>query len=225
VSATPTADAPARLARFDGTERAVHWVTAVLVLALIATGTVMYVGALSGLVGHRGTVRTIHFWCGIAVPIPLVLGLLAPRRGRSLRADARVLERFDADDRAWLRRRPNAGPGKFNAGQKVNAALLLGSGLVLFGTGLMLRTATSFPVPIRTGATFVHDWFALGLTLLVLGHLALALRDPGALAGMARGTVRPEWAARHHPRWTATAETPATGAPRRPAPGAADPPR
>ena len=193
---------PVRRPRFDGTERAVHWVTAVVALALVATGAVMYVGPLAGLVGHRGTVRTVHFWCGVVVPVPLVLGLLAPRRGRALRADARALERLDADDRAWLRRRPSAGPGKFNAGQKLNTAFLLGAGVVLFLTGLMLRAATSFPVTLRTGATFVHDWFAIGLTLLVLGHVVLALRDPGALAGITRGSVRVDWARRHHPRWT-----------------------
>lgn len=200
---------PERRERFDATERTVHWVTAVLVLGLVATGAVMYVESLAGLVGHRGTVRTVHLWIGLATPVPLVLGLLSPRRGRALRADARDLERLDADDRAWLRRR-GPGAGKFNAGQKLNSAFLLGTGVVLFGTGLMMRFATAFPLPWRTGATFAHDWFAIGITLLVLGHVALALRDPGALAGITRGSVRVDWARRHHPRW---AEDPA-GTPR-----------
>jgi len=196
-------DAPARRVRFDASERVVHWLTAVVALGLIATGAVMYLGPLATLVGYRGVVRVVHFWCGVAVPVPVVLGLLAPRRGRALRADARELERFDARDRAWLRRRNRAtvGAGKFNAGQKLNSALLLGSGAVLFATGLMLHFAVHVPVDLRTGATFVHDWFALGVALLVTGHIAFALRDPGALGGMLTGSVTETWARRHHPRW------------------------
>ena len=34
----------AGLARFDGTERAVHWTTAALVLTLLATGAALYAG-------------------------------------------------------------------------------------------------------------------------------------------------------------------------------------
>ena len=198
---TPGSPASDRISRFDATERLVHWLTAGLVLVLVATGAVMWLEPLAGAVGHRDLVRTLHFVVGALVAVPLVVGLVAPRRGRRLRADARALERLDAADRAWLRRRPGPGPGKFNAGQKLNAALLLGSGAVLLLTGVMLRTATTYPVSIRTGATFVHDWFALGLTLLVLGHVALALRDPGALGGMVRGSVTSAWARRHHPRW------------------------
>ena len=50
--------------------------------------------------------------------------------------------------------------GKFNAGQKLNAAFTLGSILVLFGTGAIMFFSSAFPDDIRTGATFVHDWLA-----------------------------------------------------------------
>ena len=39
--------------RFDRAERWLHWVNATLVLVLIAIGSIMYIGALSGLVGRR----------------------------------------------------------------------------------------------------------------------------------------------------------------------------
>ena len=60
--------------------------------------------------------------------------------------------------------------------------MLLGTGTLMFFTGLA-RLAW------RTGATFVHDWFALGLGLLVLGHLWFAIADPSAREGMRTGRV------------------------------------
>lgn len=53
----------------------------------------------------------------------------------------------------------------------------------------------------RSGATFVHDWFALGLGLLVVGHLWHALRDPDAMAGIRTGRVSAGWARREHAAW------------------------
>ena len=53
----------------------------------------------------------------------------------------------------------------------------------------------------RTGATFVHDWFALGLGLLVLGHLWFAIADPDARTGMRTGRVPRRWAVKEHPAW------------------------
>jgi len=195
------AAAPAGLVRFDRTERLVHWTTAVLVLVLLATGAAMYAGPVSTLVGRRELVRTVHVVAGLALPIPLVVGLLLPRRGRALRADARRINRFDAEDRRWLRPRRASQPGKFNAGQKLNTSFLVAAGIVLLATGVMLRWPEPWSVDLRTGATFVHDWTAIGVALSVAGHIVLALRDPIAFAGMRRGVVPARWARRTHPRW------------------------
>jgi len=203
ATATP---APARggdVVRFDRTERILHWVVAALGLTLILTGLTLYAGPFSELVGRRGTVRTIHVTVGLLLPIPLLIALLLPRRGAALRADARRLNRFDAEDRAWLRRSTHATarPGKFNAGQKLNAAFLAAAGAVLFGTGLILHWARHFAVDIRTGATFVHDWFAIGVWIAIAGHILFALGDPQALRGMITGRVSARWARIVHPRW------------------------
>jgi hypothetical protein len=67
----------------------------------------------------------------------------------------------------WLRRAlrfDTSGPsGKFNAGQKVNSAFVLGATIVMFVTGLMLHFFAPLPDNVRTGATFVHDLFALAI--------------------------------------------------------------
>ncbi|MDX6367026.1 MAG: formate dehydrogenase subunit gamma, partial [Nocardioidaceae bacterium] len=53
----------------------------------------------------------------------------------------------------------------------------------------------------RTGATLVHDWFALGLGLLVVGHIVEAVHDAEARRGMRTGRVSRAWALREHRDW------------------------
>ena len=58
-----------------------------------------------------------------------------------------------------------------------------------------------------TNAILIHDlatWVAIPL---VLGHLFLVLVNPStrpSLRGMVRGSVRRDWARRHHPKWEKT---------------------
>ena len=72
------------------------------------------------------------------------------------------------------------------------------------------------PLSWRTGATLTHDWTALAVGLLVLGHVSFALRDPVALRSLRTGTVHRDWALREHRAWAEevlTAEGFRTGSP------------
>ena len=164
-----------------------HWGTAALVLTLMATGAALYAGPLCTLVGRRELVRTIHVIAGLALPVPLVVGLVG-RWGAGLRRDLGRLNRWSRDDGRWLRRSAatQVRLGKFNPGQKLNAVFLGAAALVMLGTGIMLKWFNLFPDDDRTGATFVHDWFAIGIWLAVIGHIVFALRDPDALGAHAR---------------------------------------
>jgi formate dehydrogenase subunit gamma len=193
---------PPELARFDRVERAAHWSTASLFGVLMLTGAALYAGPISTLVGQREVVRTIHVGAGLLLPLPLLIGLVG-RWGRALRGDLRRLGRFDDEDRRWLRRdtRDDARLGKFNPGQKLNAAFLGSAIVVMLGTGIVLKWFSLFSLTTRTGATFVHDWVALGIWISVLGHILLAVRDPIALRGMLHGAVTARWARTNRPRW------------------------
>jgi formate dehydrogenase subunit gamma len=68
-------------------------------------------------------------------------------------------------------------------------------------TGAMLWFNGLFSVDIRTGATFVHDWLALIVTVVVVGHVYMAMRDPYARQGLRTGFVPREWAEREHRGW------------------------
>lgn len=192
-----------KLRRFTAAERWVHRSLGVILGVLIITGTLLFFPALGAVVSNRALVSTIHEWSGWLVPIPLVLALLS----RAFRSDARRLNRFYPSDWEWLRsrdRRTKGLPiGKFNAGQKLNSALTLGSIIVLFATGMIMFWSWLFPDSIRTGATFVHDWLALAFGTLVLGHIYMAFGDAQARTGMRTGFVSEDWARREHPLWAA----------------------
>ena len=193
----------ARLDRFDGAEIALHWVNAGLFGVLIVTAAILYVGQLSALVGRRELVRYLHVVSGLALPFPLLAARLGPWRAR-FTADVRSLARFDDDDRRWLRsfgRAKDVRMGKFHPGQKLNAAFTLGAIVVMLGTGSIMHWFRYFPVDWRTGATFVHDWLAIALAIVIVGHLKMALSDPDARRGMSQGWVPTIWARRHRPKW------------------------
>jgi len=203
----PSTDAVAspepRLARFDRVERTVHWINAALFFALIASGAVLYLGALSAVVGRRPLIRTLHVYSGLALPVPLLIAV-AGRWGKSLRHDLGVINRWSRDDRRWLRTRgrdTTTELGKFNAGQKLNAAFVGAGGVVMLMTGVIMKWFAPFPTNWRTGATFVHDWTAFALGLAIIGHVWLAVSDPPSLEGMCRGTVPAWWARDKRPRW------------------------
>jgi formate dehydrogenase subunit gamma len=118
----------------------------------------------------------------------------------------RRFARWSTDDRRWLLsfgRRGRARLGKYNAGQKLNAIFVAGSIPVMLATGGIMRWFDPFPLAWRTGATFVHDWFALLLLVMIVGHIGKALADPVSLRAMAGGTVPVRHAERQHPRWWA----------------------
>jgi formate dehydrogenase subunit gamma len=202
---------PVSYVRFDLVERVVHWVNALLFGTLIFTGAVLYLAPLMAVIGRRALIENIHLYCGIALPVPLLLALCGSW-GRALRSDLRRLNRWTGDDRLWLRAAVKAGPqrqrawgrlrvGKFNAGQKLNSAFVAGSGLVMLGTGLIMKWYHPFPLSWRTGATFVHDWLAIAIGLVVIGHIGLAVRDPHSLRSMFTGRISAAWARRRAPAW------------------------
>jgi len=191
-----------RLRRFSTGERWVHRSLAVLMGVLLATGAILYLAPLSQLVGRRHLVASIHVWAGLALPLPVLVGWL---RSRALRSDVRLLNRFTPQDWAWLRakdRRSGRIPvGKFNAGQKLNGAFVLGAILVMLMTGSVMNWTSWWPLSWRTGATFVHDWLAFAVLVVVAGHLYMANKDPVARQGLRTGFVPLSWARREHGAW------------------------
>ncbi|PZS18062.1 MAG: formate dehydrogenase [Pseudonocardiales bacterium] len=202
MSVTPESAPPqATIARYTHAERIVHRLTAALMIVCILTAAVLYNGSLAIRIGHRRQIELVHVYAGFALPVPMLLGLAFA----AYRDDVSRLNRFTRADWRWLRsrsRRDGSIPiGKFNAGQKLNANLTAGAILVLLGTGVIMYFPDLTRLAWRTGATFVHDWFALAIGLLVLGHIYFAMKDREARRGMRTGRVSRAWARNEHPEW------------------------
>ncbi|MFE9094742.1 cytochrome b/b6 domain-containing protein [Streptomyces sp. NPDC007264] len=199
-----SAPAPARVRRFTRAERWVHRATAALMGVCVVTAACLYIPALAELVGRRELVVRLHEWAGLLLPVPVLAGLVS----RAFRADLGHLNRWGPHDRVWLRaalrrdhRRASRPAGKFNAGQKTYAAWIAGATLVMLGTGLLMWFTHLAPLVWRTSATFVHDWLALTIGVVVAGHVGMALGDPEARRGLRTGLVSRAWAEREHPLW------------------------
>jgi formate dehydrogenase subunit gamma len=189
--------------RFSKTERALHWVNAAGFLLMLVTGLVLFLPSLQVAVGRRALVKDVHFWGGIGWVCALALvALIGDRRG--LLRTARELDGFDRDDGRWLTGRRPAPQGRFNAGQKMNAALTAAFTVLFLVSGLLLHLGEG-DTRLRFASTVVlHDGLFFVATVLFAAHLYLAVIHPAtrhALRGMTVGTVSEEWAERHHSKW------------------------
>jgi formate dehydrogenase subunit gamma len=188
--------------RFGVTERAMHWVHATGFMAMLATGLILYLPALSELVARRNLVKNVHLFAAVAWALAIVLVVVLGDR-RRLAADWREIETLDADDRRWLRGR-SAPQGRFNAGQKLNALLTASFAVLFVVSGFFLWLGERDHRFLLDGAGTVHDTLMLVSVVLLAGHLYLAVIHPStrhALRGMTLGDVREDWAREHHPKW------------------------
>jgi formate dehydrogenase subunit gamma len=195
--------------RFSRTERAVHWIHASAFFVLLGTGLVLYVPRLSTLVARRPLVKDVHVYTALAwIALLTIVVVVGDRRG--LRRTLRDLDQFDDDDRLWLRlkRRPQ---GRFNAGQKVHAALVAGFASLFAVSGFLLWLGER-DTRFRWASTILlHDGLMYASLLLLMGHLFLALIYPAtrhALRGITVGSVRRDWALEHHRKWLERDERP-----------------
>jgi formate dehydrogenase subunit gamma len=196
--------------RFSRTERTLHWANAIGFFVLLASGLVLYVPALSMAVGRRALLQEVHFYSGLAwIGLLVLIAAAGDRRG--LIRTATELDAFDHDDLRWLIGRRPAPQGRFNAGQKINAALTTAITVLFLVSGLLMWFGER-DTNLRFASTILlHDALMFVSVVLVTGHIYLASLHPPtrhSLRGMTRGTVREDWARQHHPRWRPELEDP-----------------
>ncbi len=174
-------DAPAgsTTPRFTRAQVVMHAVIAVETFALLATAAALYIPDLSAIIGQRALARSIHLVAGYAL-VPTILLSFA---FAAVRRDARLIDRFTPGDWRWLKSRGRdlSGTGRFNAGQKLNTAFTIGWSGVMLMTGAVMHAVVPYPDAWRTGATFVHDWLALAIVVVVIGHITMAVRESSGM--------------------------------------------
>jgi formate dehydrogenase subunit gamma len=190
--------------RFTPTERALHWVHATSFFVLLATGVALYVPALTEALGSRTLLRNVHLVTAIAWAVALVAVFVMGDR-RTLRRTLRDLDVLDEDDRVWRLRRPDVPQGRFNAGQKRNAAATAAIAILFALSGSLMWYGARNNDFSSANAVLLHDALTVVSIVLVAGHLYLALVHPStrhSVRGMTLGTVSAEWARRQHAKWT-----------------------
>jgi len=193
--------------RFSSAEQSLHWLLAASFLVMLATGLILYLPSLAQVAADRQLWKSIHLGAALAFWVGTFLILTSAPGG--LGTTARELDRFDADDKRWLawsvsRRGPEPPQGRFNAGQKLNTAIIAGLMVVFTISGTLMYLQEVDAGFRGTSAILVHDIAMYVAVPLVLGHLYLAVVNPStrhSLRGMVLGTVRRDWARRHHPKW------------------------
>ena len=65
----------------------------------------------------------------------------------------------------------------------------------------MLWWPNFFGVQLREASWVLHDVTFILFFLMIMGHIYLAIAEPGTFSAMVRGTVTKAWARLHHPAW------------------------
>lgn len=201
--AAPAPSKPRYVRRFTATERLLHWVHAISFFALLATGLMLYLPALTDAFGRRMLLQEIHFYTGIGWAAALSLIIVLGNR-RALLATVREIDVFDRDDLRFLQGHTDTPQGRFNAGQKANAVITAAFAVLFFVSGLLLWFGERHTVLRLSGTIYLHDALMYVSVVIVVGHLYLALvnrRTRHSLRGMVLGSVREDWAQAHHAKW------------------------
>src|SRR6478672_4183976 len=198
---------PEYVRRFSGVEQALHWLLAVSFLTMLVTGLILYLPSLAQVAANRRLWKSIHLGAALAFWFGTILIVSSSTGG--LRRTVGQIDRFDDDDRRWLKWQvrqmgPKPPQGRFNAGQKLNTAVVSGLMVVFTLSGTLMYLQERDASFRGSSAILVHDWATWLAVPLVAGHLYLALVHPAtrhSLRGITLGTVRRDWAYRHHAKW------------------------
>ena len=198
-----------RILRYNFRERLVHAAAALSYVYLLLTGLAFWTPALYWLaivLGGGYLSRLLHPWVGVLFSAAVLNMYVLWRR------DMRTTDA----DRAWrkailhyIRNEDAKVPpaGRFNFGQKQLFWLMVGGGLALLVSGVVLWLVASVPWELRVltyAAVLVHAVAALLTIGGFIVHLYMGLLVvPGGLSAILHGDVTERWAGHHHPLWLA----------------------
>jgi formate dehydrogenase subunit gamma len=198
---------PEYVRRFSGAEQALHWLLAVSFLTMLVTGLILYLPSLAEVAANRRLWKSIHLGAALAFWLGTLLIVSSSTGG--LRRTVGQIDTFDDDDHRWLKWQvrqmgPRPPQGRFNAGQKLNTAVIAGLMVVFTISGTLMYLQEVDATFRGTSAILVHDIAMYIAIPLVIGHLYMAMLNPStrhSLRGMVLGTVRRDWAREHHAKW------------------------
>ena len=197
-----------RVVRYNVQERFVHLFAALSYVYLLLTGLAFWTPALYWLaivLGGGYLSRVLHPIIGLV--FTAVLAWMYGMWRREMKPTA--------EDKAWrraivhyVRNEDDQVPpaGRFNYGQKTFFWVMVGGGLVLLVSGLVLWFVSAVPWELR-GVRYAAVLLHAAAALLTVGgfivHVYMGVAVvPGGLSAILHGEVTEEWARHHHPLWS-----------------------
>lgn len=202
--------ANSKILRFAKSERILHWAIAGPFLISFASGVVLVmIYNPDPSRPLRVVFAELHRISGVALAILPMLALVKGRRDVRIHLyNIKQAWTWIYDDFKWLALMGLAAgssriqlpeQGKFNAAEKLNFMVLMGTYPLYVITGLLMWLA---PLPVLSW--IMHCLMAMIATPLILGHLYMALVNAdtrSGLEGMISGHVDRDWAKHHYRRW------------------------
>lgn len=197
---------PKKLLRYTPSERANHWLTAILFFLAALSGLSFFEPfyyPLTLLFAGGVWTRIIHPFFGVSMLISFSVMFAHFRRLNVMTPSDRewlrhVREMVNSDDRNM----PEA--GKFNGGQKLLFWLMAASMALLFLSGIVIWRAYFsflFPIWLIRFAAVVHAASGAIMIALIIFHIYSAIWTRESIDAMLYGRVRHAWAKQHHPAW------------------------
>jgi formate dehydrogenase subunit gamma len=194
------------LVRYSGSDRANHWIVALLFVLAALSGLALFHPSmyfLVGLFGGGSWARILHPFIGVAMFV-LFVGIMFKFWHHNV---------LNANDRKWLgqigdvlnghhEKLPEV--GRYNGGQKLAFWVMVVSMLLLTVSGFAFwRPYFSHYVPVDVNrvAALVHAFSAWVLILTIIVHVYAAIWVQGTIGAMRTGIVSRAWARKHHPGW------------------------
>ena len=193
-----------RIVRHTLATRAMHWLVGTSFILCCLTGMPIWTpifGWMAPLFGGLAVCRWLHPLFGVLFSVGLLW--MAAAWWTQMVMSARDKEWLSPSYFAKYMSFQSTDPetGKYNGGQKALFWLALLGGLALFLSGLVLWFPTVMPAGLRELSWVLHDAAFIAFFLLIMGHVYLAIAEPGTFESMLDGTVSKAWAKFHHPRW------------------------
>jgi formate dehydrogenase subunit gamma len=190
--------------RYTMLERAIHWLSALTYMYVLATGLAFYSPHLywvAAILGGGPTSRFWHPWIAL-IFVATVVWML-----RTWLADMRITD----SDRAWgramdryVRNEDQDLPpiDRFNLGQKYFFWTMLSAAVVLLATGAAMWFPALLPLGVRPVVILVHVAAALITVGAFIIHVYMGTAVVrGGFSSIIRGEVSPAWARTHHRLW------------------------
>ncbi len=199
-----------KILRFHRTERMLHWALAIPFLTCYATAFILVVAYNPDPTRpYRAIFSWIHRTSGVCLAIFPLLAIAGSRKDIRIHFyNIRQAWLWTISDVKWLTLLGLASvnprinlpeQGKFNAAEKLNFMVLMGTYPLYILTGTVI-----WLTDVAFLSWVVHFLMALIATPLILGHIFMATINPDTrvgLQGMISGFVDRQWAKHHYARW------------------------